>query len=125
MDDQKKGYTFTDKRGRAEEPEKIRESRDPLAGKEDPSSSGPQEEFEVDFSTLIMSFASAAMISMGRIPDPATGQVGNDPVLARQNIHIIAMLQEKTRGNLSGDEERLMENILYELRMSFIESQRG
>jgi hypothetical protein len=128
MEDEKKGYTFTDKRGRTEEPEKSREPQASSAGKADPSSSGRQEQSDqpgVDFSTLIMSFASAAMISMGGMPDPATGQISRNPVLARQNIHIITMLQEKTRGNLTRDEESLIESILYELRMSFVESQKG
>jgi hypothetical protein len=74
----------------------------------------------IDFTTLIMSLASSALVSMGRVPDPATGTVQKNFVFAHQNIDIIHLLQEKTRGNLSADEERLVEQILYELRMSYI-----
>jgi hypothetical protein len=123
MEDQKKGYTFQDKRGRKEEPGKAAEREASPGGGEGPSASGQEYRSDVDFSTLIMSFASAAVISMGRMPDPATGQTGRNPALARQNIHIIEMLRDKTRGNLTRDEETLIENILYELKLSFVESQ--
>lgn len=122
MEDEKKGYTFTDRRSRQEQ---NRQGREASSG-EARGSSFPEDRahVEIDFSTLITSFASAAMISMGLVYDPATGKTGSDPVLARQNIEIIAMLQDKTRGNLSADEEKLVENILYELRMNYIEFQK-
>jgi hypothetical protein len=62
------------------------------------------------------------MISMGRVPEPATGAIHRDLAIAQQNIDILTLLQEKTRGNLNADEERLMDQILYELRMSFVEA---
>ncbi|HQI82008.1 MAG TPA: DUF1844 domain-containing protein [Deltaproteobacteria bacterium] len=93
-----------------------------------PEPRGPQrqpshgEPLAIDFTTLVMSFASAAMISMGRVPEPATGTIHRDLATAQQNIDILTLLQEKTRGNLNADEERLMDQILYELRMSFVEA---
>ncbi len=121
MEDRKKGYTFTDRRGRSGEPGQPQGRAASSGEAEGFSSSGQEDQPDVDFSTLIMSFASAAVISMGKMPDPATGQTGRNPSLAKQNIHIIEMLREKTRGNLTRDEETLVENILYELRMGFIE----
>lgn len=79
----------------------------------------------IDFQTLVMSFASAAMISLGRLPDPATGQVCKSLILARQNIDIINLLKEKTRGNLTKEEEELLDSILYELRVCYIEASKG
>ena len=79
----------------------------------------------IDFSTLIMSFASAAMIAMGSMPDPASGKIKIDLELAQQNIDIILLLKEKTQGNLTSEEQGLLENILYELRMSFVEAKKG
>ncbi len=73
----------------------------------------------VDFSTLIMGFASAAMINLGLAPDPQRGQSCVDVVVARQNISIIEMLQDKTRGNLSEKEARLVEQVLCELRQNY------
>lgn len=122
MEDGKRGYTFHDKRGRREEPGQTPEREASSGEAEGPSAAGQENQPDVDFSTLIMSFASAAVISMGKMPDPATGQTSRNPALAKQNIHIIEMLREKTRGNLTRDEETLVENILYELRMSFLES---
>ena len=124
MDEEKKeeikGYTFTDKRGLdKEETQESKETKefDPEAPEEN-DQMGPAQ--AVDFTTLIMSLASSALVSMGRVPDPETGTVQKNFVFAHQNIDIIHLLQEKTRGNLSADEERLVEQILYELRMSYI-----
>ncbi len=79
----------------------------------------------VDFSTLIMGFASAAMINLGLAPDPQSGQSCVDVVVARQNISIIAMLHEKTRGNLSEKEDQLMEQVLFELRQNYLRVMEG
>jgi hypothetical protein len=115
-----KGYTFTDKRGLdKEETQDSKETKefDPQPP-EEKDQMGPAE--AIDFTTLIMSLASSALVSMGRAPDPATGTVQKNIDFAQQNIDIIHLLQEKTKGNLSVDEERMVEQILYELRMSYI-----
>jgi hypothetical protein len=119
--EEKKGYTFADKRGLdKEEPEQsyeIKGGPDPV--QEERSPDGPMP--EIDFATLIMSFASAAMISMGLVPDPVTGKIQKNILIAKQNIDIIHLLKEKTAGNLEQDEEKLMDHILYELRMHYVE----
>ena len=119
MDDDSKGYTFTDRSGenRAESSRKETDS----SGQGDAESTLPV----IDFPTLIMSFASAAMISLGRVPDPVTGQVSKDLALAKQNIDIISLLQEKTSGNLLPEELNLVEGILYELRICYVEARKG
>lgn len=130
----KKSYTFLDKRGvDQDEPGVQKDLRGPEPqGRPEPQP-GPNQRTpgpdarrgmpsSIDFTTLIMSFASAAMISMGRVEDPATGTVQRNMAIAQQNIDIIILLHEKTRGNLSAEEERLMEQILYELRMAFVEA---
>jgi hypothetical protein len=118
MDEEKKeeikGYTFTDKRGVDKEETQEFNPQSP----EDKDPMGPTQ--PIDFTTLIMSLASSALVSMGRVPDPETGSVQKNLAFAQQNIDIIHLLQGKTRGNLSSDEERLVEQILYELRMSYI-----
>ncbi|MFY9397757.1 MAG: DUF1844 domain-containing protein [Desulfomonilia bacterium] len=124
MEDEKKGYTFTDRRKRDERDLEGGETGDTSGGAPGDAPLQDKTPVEIDFSTLIMSFASAALISMGLVPDPATGSIVRDLVVARQNIEIIGMLKDKTRGNLSADEEKLVENILYELRMNYIESQK-
>ncbi len=112
-----KGYTFTDKRGiDTEEPKETKEFNPQPPEEKGQTGSA----HTIDFTTLIMSLASSALVSMGRVPDPESGTVQKNLGFAQQNIDIIHLLQEKTRGNLSADEEHLVEQILYELRMSYI-----
>jgi hypothetical protein len=91
----------------------------------------PDEEYEaahhdsaglppVDFATFILSIVTSAMVSLGEAKAP-DGETHLDLPLARQMIDLIAMLQDKTRGNLSGEEERLINQVLFDLRMKFIE----
>jgi len=70
-----------------------------------------------------LSLATSALYHMGLVADPETGQPGeaNLPV-ARQTIDTLVMLQEKTEGNLSDEEQGLLTNLLTELRMRFIEA---
>lgn len=74
----------------------------------------------IDFNTFILSLASATMIDLGEMEGP--DGLRHDPSLpmARHHIDLLAMLQEKTRGNLSGEEERILHQVLYDLRMRFI-----
>ena len=116
----RKGYTFTDRRGLDREDQGQGAHADTAGAEPDfpKDYEGPLP--PIDFTTLIMSFASAAIVNMGRVPDPMTNTVQKNMAVARQNIDIIELLNDKTKGNLSADEERLMEQVLYELRMSFI-----
>jgi hypothetical protein len=75
----------------------------------------------IDFSTFILSLSHSAVMHLGEAPHPETGQVEKDLPLARQTIDLIAMLEEKTKGNLSGEEERLVAQILFDLRMRYVE----
>jgi hypothetical protein len=77
---------------------------------------------QVDFATLVLSFATSALIQMGAAPDPATGKVAKDLGLAKQNIDILEILQKKTKGNLSRDEQALLEGVLTEVRLRFVEA---
>ena len=75
----------------------------------------------VDFATFVLSLSHSALMHLGETPHPESGKVEKDLSLARQTIDLIAMLEEKTRGNLSGDEERLVGHVLYDLRMRYVE----
>lgn len=75
----------------------------------------------VNFATFVISLSSSALIHLGLAEDPVTGKIDRDLALARQTIDILGMLQEKTRGNLSEDESRLLESILFDLRIRFVE----
>ena len=74
----------------------------------------------IDFSTFILSLSSSAAVHLGLVPHPeGLSQSKNFP-MAKQTIDILSLLQEKTKGNLNGEEERLIEEVLYNLRMAFV-----
>jgi len=78
------------------------------------------------FSGFILSLATTAAVHFGDIADPNTGE-RSEPnlVAAAQMIELIAMLQERTKGNLIEPEERLVDDLLYELRLRFVQAQQG
>lgn len=79
----------------------------------------------MDFSTFALSLSTSAFVHLGLVPDPQTGQAAaKNLALARQTIDILEMLATKTRGNLDAEEARLLESLLYELRMRFVEASR-
>jgi len=75
---------------------------------------------EINFSTFIFSLNASALVHLGAIEDPASGQKVKNLPLAKQTIDILNMLEEKTRGNLNQDEENIMRNILYDLRIAYV-----
>ncbi len=75
---------------------------------------------EVNFITLMLSLNTSALVHLGQIADPASNEQAKNLPLAKHTIDTIALLQEKTRGNLSEDEAKLLEHILYELRMLYV-----
>lgn len=79
----------------------------------------------VTFSNFVISFASTAMVHLGAAPDPDTGARAADLPLARHTIDALGMLEEKTRGNLDADEQKLLASVLAELRTKFVEAARA
>lgn len=78
---------------------------------------------ELSFTAFVLSIASTAAIHFGDLPDPATGQASDVNLDgATQMIEILALLEEKTRGNLTAEERQVLEQVLYELRMRFVEA---
>jgi hypothetical protein len=85
-----------------------------------------QDALAVTFTGFILSLATTAAVHFGDIADPNTGQrVEPNLQAAAQMIELIAMMQEKTKGNLTDDEARLVDDLLYELRMRFVQAQQG
>jgi hypothetical protein len=80
----------------------------------------------VSFVAFVMSMAGNAAIHFGDAPDPATNQKRPANLdAAAQVIELLAMLEEKTRGNLTMEERQLLEQVLYELRLRFVEARKG
>jgi hypothetical protein len=81
---------------------------------------------EIDFSNFVLSLAASAMMQLGIVPDPETGEsLEPDFMIARHTIDTLEMLREKTRGNLDDEEAKLLDSMLYELRMRAVEKSAG
>ena len=100
----------TEKVERAEAPPKQRESR-----------RGERAAAELTFETFIVGLSTQALVHLGEIPDPQGTESKPDLIAAQQLIDIIGILKEKTRGNLDRDEQSLLDAILFELRMKYVE----
>ncbi len=112
---------------RAEKEEEKAESSEEEAQapeSEDAAASGEDAESfqlpEINFATFIFSLNSSVLVHLGIIDDPASGKKVKNLVLAKQTIDILGMLEEKTRGNLTEDEESMLKNMLYDLRMIYV-----
>ncbi|HEY6361555.1 MAG TPA: DUF1844 domain-containing protein [Vicinamibacterales bacterium] len=80
----------------------------------------------ISFPAFVLSLAHTAAVHFGDIPDPVTGTAGESNLqAAQQMIDILSLLEQKTRGNLTAEERQLLEQILYELRMRYIDAVRG
>ena len=132
----KKDFIIKDKRVFAEkdEDQPIKEEREkPL---EEPTTEKPESEPakeeektdyqlpEINFATFIFSLNHSVLVHLGIIEDPSTGKKERNLPLAKQTIDILGMLEEKTKGNLSDDEEKMLKNILYDLRMIYIKEKK-
>jgi len=118
-DEKKPGFTITDRRS--------------SAGGEAPGGSPADDPRElpggvyppIDFHTFILSLGSSALLHMGELDSP-DGQPGAvDLPLAQHTIDVIAMLEEKTKGNLTAPEANLVESLLYDLRLRYVEKSKG
>jgi len=77
---------------------------------------------EVTFPAFVMSLNTSALYHLGEIADPATGKKILDLDLAKHAIDTLALIQNKTKGNLTGDEEELLKNILYDIKIRFVKA---
>lgn len=102
--------------------DKRRAGREPEAPPADVKGMPPAP--PIDFSTFVLSLAQTALIQLGVAPHPDTGEKQGDPAFARETIDILGMLREKTRGNLTEEEQRFFDALLYDLRMQFLEATR-
>ncbi len=124
---EERGFVVVDRRGGRDEEEA--EAPEPAAAEPPPDAPGAAAGGPppgVDFAMVVHSFAISALYHLGVAPDPETGQPAEPNLpLARQNIDILSVLHEKTRGNLEPEEAKLLEGLLYEVRMHFVEVSKG
>ena len=121
MENDEQDFRVIDRRGTQKAPGDQKTSGEGFVMKEKPNEKAVTPE-QIDFSTLVFSFATSALINLGIAPDPMTKQTQKNVELAKQNINILEMLQQKTKGNLTADESALLENLLMEVRLRFVEA---
>lgn len=78
------------------------------------------EGFRMDFSTFVLSLNASALIHLGEIPDPASKERTVSLPAAKHTIEILEIIKEKTKGNLDGEEEKLLDDVIFDLRMKYI-----
>ncbi|MEE9516273.1 MAG: DUF1844 domain-containing protein [Candidatus Adiutricales bacterium] len=135
-DDEKNGFVIKDRRLFATEheakeevepeAEAAPEARETSRPEPEPETPPPDDTTQapplpvINFSTFVFSLSSSVLLHLGEMPDPATNKKVLNLSLAKQSIDILVMLQEKTSGNLDEEEENLLKNLLYELRMKYV-----
>ena len=77
---------------------------------------------KIDFSSFVLSLYSSGLVQLGKVEDPSTGNKTVDMAMAQHTIDMIAMLQDKTKGNLTEDEDNLLKALLSELRMAYVDA---
>lgn len=119
-----KDFKVVDKRRFSEtgetkaEAEKAEKKEEKVEKPQDAPKSAPLP--PVDFSTFMLSLSNSALLHLGEIPHQETNKVERNLELARHTIDMIDMLKQKTKGNLTGEEAMLLDNILYDLRMRYV-----
>lgn len=97
----------------------LKEGAGPEAAGDD-SAGGKMFLPEINFATFVVSLNSSALMALGLVEDPISKQKAKNIELAKQTIDILGMLKEKTKGNLTSDEENMLKSVLYDLRMLYV-----
>ncbi|MBW2096631.1 MAG: DUF1844 domain-containing protein [Deltaproteobacteria bacterium] len=129
---EEKGFVIKDRRSFDEKgdlkketaEEEKRGTKEPATGEKSTQEEAAQTSPlpEVNFNSLIFSLSSSALFHLGEIADPQTGEKKKDLPLAKHAIDTIDMLEEKTRGNLSEEEAKFIENVLTDLRWRYVKA---
>jgi hypothetical protein len=123
------GFKVTDKRGFQEDGKALDSSPDTKETPPDASFSAaantPAEQElpprpPIDFPSYLLSYYTQGLVLLGEVPNPYTNKKEEDVEAARHTIDILTMLEQKTKGNLTKEEQQLLETVLYELRMKFM-----
>ncbi|MHB8070128.1 MAG: DUF1844 domain-containing protein [Desulfobaccales bacterium] len=133
-EEEDKGYTVKDRRflhmSEEEKAAQKKEEEGPTAAASEEKASkeeagrgagGPDVPMpEITFPSFLFSMSTAVFVNLGAVADPATGEINRNLPLAKQTIDLLVLLREKTRNNLTKEEEDLFDHLLYDLRMRYI-----
>ncbi len=112
----KAGFTVTDRRIFADEKgeARVEQTSPPAAAQPAPPA--------IDFHTFVLSLGSSALLHLGELERPGAGGPEIDLPMAKNTIDMLAMLQDKTRGNLTPEEHKLIEGLVYDLKLRYVEA---
>jgi hypothetical protein len=117
-DSKQGGFTVTDRRSFAGAEAKT-EDATPAPPADEPTGTDARLP-AVDFHTFVLSLGSSALLHLGELEHPEGGATEKDLPLAKHTIDILSMLEEKTKGNLTSAEEKLIQSLLYDLRLRYV-----
>ena len=125
--EEKKSFRVIDKRGAAQTTEKkVNGGKKPQAQEREAQKEARAEQPppvpEITFSAFVYSLSTSALVHLGEIPEPISEKMDKNLPLAKQTIDILGLLQEKTKGNLTQEEENLLNSFLYDLRMRYVKA---
>jgi len=129
MSEDKKDFEVKDRRIFSQDGQNAESAEDetPAAPKEKEQATSSTDESkqhpplpEINFATFVVSLNASALMHLGAIEDPTTGKTDKNLSMAKQTIDILKVLEEKTAGNLSKDEENLLKSILYDLKIIYV-----
>ncbi len=130
--EEKKGFTIRDRRSSGQPPESAKEepakaeSAPAQEKKRDREGGEPVTELpEITFSSFLLSLSTSALVHLGEVPDPLTQKPDKLLPLAKQTIDMLGMLRDKTQGNLTPEEEKLLDHLLADLRWRYIREAKG
>jgi hypothetical protein len=123
---EEEGFRITDKRAfkedgttRDDAPHEAAKEQ-PLRGEAPGGETFGDREAKIDFPSYVLSYYTQGLVLLGEVPNPYTNNKEEDLNGARHMIDILSMLQEKTKGNLTREEQQLLDSVLYEMRMKYM-----
>jgi hypothetical protein len=130
MSEEQQGFVIRDRRGRGESAEQPGGTQASASPASQPTEAPPQDfaqeaHIPVTFSSFVISMGSSALMLMGEQLNPQQPPMPVNLTQAKEIIDLLSMLQEKTRGNLTSDEQGVLEDMLYALRMKFVSLSSG
>ena len=116
MAEEKTDFIMKDKENSEKDSKEKTETKDKSTQQDSETTHLPA----INFPTFVISLNASALMNLGAIEDPTTGKRSKNLPMAKQTIDILTMLDEKTRGNLTEEEEKIMKNVLYDLRIIYV-----
>ncbi len=114
------GFVIKDRRSSQISEDEAQSISDEAPTEDQPSGEEEGQKFQIDFSTFVFSLTSSAFYNLGDMPDPLTGKTETNLPAVQQTIDMLNMLKVKTKGNLTDEEAKLIDQMIYELQIKYV-----